>query len=304
MQTKRPPLRLGCPVRFGDRWAGRLAAFQVDDDWLVVNVTVSHGLFRPGETKLPFSAAVDWGDGFIAFDLSSREAFRRELPPLPAFGPTLSARTPVSASGVRLAGALVERSTRRAAQLLFAAGLLGGPITAPVEATSLESGVLALSAQMSALPSYRSDAELLQAVRDALAGDRRLTADDRRALVVEVADGVAYLSGNVRTPQAEAHAVAAASAVPGVSGARNAVLNDHRLEGDVARALDAAGLYRYGRVYVRSALGQVTLSGFLSAPAAADDIVRVTGAVPGVVSVENHMEARQPPAAAAAAIAG
>jgi osmotically-inducible protein OsmY len=305
MITQRPPLRLGCPVRFRDRWHGRLSAFQVDDDWLVLNVVVSSGLLRRSEAKLPFSAVRDWGDDFVALDCSSREAFRRELHPVAAPGPLFAATTRVSAAGARLAGALVDRSTRRAGHLLFASGLLGAAMSAaPVSDVAFEGGVLTLAAQTAALPPYRPDSELQQAVRDALAADQHLTDDDRRALVVEVADAAAYLSGNIRTPQAEAHAAAAAAAVPGIAGVRNAIVNDHRLEIDVARALDAAGLYRYGKLYVRSALGVVTLSGFLSSPAALDDVVRVASALPGVRSLDNRVEARQPPAPAAAAAAG
>jgi osmotically-inducible protein OsmY len=302
MQTQRPPLRLGRPVRFSDRWQGRLSAFQVDDDWLILNVVVSHGLIRATEARLPFSAVIDWGDEFVAFDCTSREAFRREVPPLASAGPLLSSATRVSLAGSRLAGALVQRSTRRASHLLLAAGFLGSRMTAvPAESAAFEAGVLTLATQAAALPPYRADADLLVAVRDALVEERRLTADDRRALVVEVADGTAHLSGNIRTPQAEARAIETAAAVPGITSVRSSVVNDHRLDMDIARALDAAGLTRYGRVYVRSALGEVTLAGSVSAPAAVDDIVRVAGAVAGVRSVVDRIEVRERPARAAAA---
>jgi osmotically-inducible protein OsmY len=305
MQTQRPPLRFGCPVRFHDRWQGRLTAFQVDEDWRVLNVVVAQGLLRRSEAKLPFSAALDWGDDFLALDCMSREAFRHEVIPVAAPGPLFAAGTRVSAAGARLAGALVDRTSRRASHLLFAAGHLGARITAaPAGEATFEAGVLALSAQTVALPPYRPDSDLLGAVRDALAEDRRLTADDRRSLVVEVADATAHLSGNIRTPEAEAHAVRAAASVPGITGVRNAIHNDHRLEIDVARALDAAGLFRYGKLYLRSALGEVTLSGFLASPGALDDVLRVASAVPGVRSLDNRVEVRPSPAPAATAQTG
>src|SRR3990170_337886 len=114
MQTARPPLRLGCPVRFRDRWQGCLLWFGVDESWLVLNIVVARGLFRPTEVKLPFSIAAAWDDGSLSLDCTSDQAFGREVPPVAAPAMPLSARTPVSA-GDRLAGALVSRDSRRAA---------------------------------------------------------------------------------------------------------------------------------------------------------------------------------------------
>src|SRR3990170_5409379 len=113
MQSAQPLLRLGCPVRFRDRWQGRLAAFEIDEDWLVLNVVVSRGLFRPVEVRLPFAIAAAWDDGALSLDCASGQAFGRELPPVAAPAMPVSARTPVSAAEVRLAGALVERESRR-----------------------------------------------------------------------------------------------------------------------------------------------------------------------------------------------
>src|SRR3989304_1251116 len=139
MQSTRPLLRLGCPVRFRDRWQGRLSAFEIDEDWLVLNVVVSRGLFRPVEVRLPFALAAPWDDGALSLDFTSDQAFRpgppalactsdrafrRDLPPVAAPAMPISARTPVSAAGVRLAGALVERESRQGRRLLLAAGLL------------------------------------------------------------------------------------------------------------------------------------------------------------------------------------
>src|SRR3990172_8284454 len=223
MQTTRPLLRLGCPARFRDRWQGRLTDFEIDEDWLVLNVVVSRGLFRPVEVRLPFSIAAAWDDGALSLDCTSDQAFGRELPPVAAPAMPISARTPVSAAGVRLAGALVERESRRVSRLLLTAGLLGRRTRAvDVRDVPRERGAVQLTAQLDALPVYQPDAELLQAVRDALAAHPYLTADDRRAVSVEVADGVAHLSGNVRTLQAEASVREADASVPGVGEVRSA----------------------------------------------------------------------------------
>src|SRR3972149_812979 len=112
MQSTRPLLRLGCPVRFRDRWQGRLVAFEIDEGWLVLNVVVSRGLFRPVEVRLPFSIAAAWDDGALSLDCTSDQAFGREVPPLAAPAMPISARTPVSAAEARLAGEPLERQLR------------------------------------------------------------------------------------------------------------------------------------------------------------------------------------------------
>ena len=301
MQTTRPFLRLGCPVRFRDRWQGRLLWFEVDERWLVINIAVKRGLFRPTEVKLPFSIAAAWDDNALSLDCTSDQAFGREIPPLAAPAMPFSSRTPVSAA-VRLAGALVTRESRQVSRLLLAAGPLGRDIRAvDVQGFTLERGAVHLHAQFDTLPVYRPDAELIQAVRDALAAHPHLTADDRRALTADVADGVAYLSGNVRTPRAAAAVRDAAAAVSGVVEVRSVVADDRTLEVAVGRALDAAGMFRQGRLYVRAALGEVTVGGYMPF-AAARDIVKAVAAVPGVRSVVERTEVPPPmPSAAAAA---
>lgn len=302
MQSTRSALRLGGPVRFRDRWQGRLASFEVDDDWLVLNLVVSRGIFRPSEVKLPFSIAADWDDDSLSLDCTSNEAFRREIPPLAVPPKPLSAKTPLSVAGFRLAGALVERTSRRAGHLMLSRGLFASDQrVVRVQDIALEGGIIRLAAQADALPIYRRDSELLQAVRDSLAGHPYLTADDRHSLSVEVVDGTAYLSGNVRTPQAEAHVHEAASSVLGAAAVRGDVINDRQLEIDIGQALNADGLFRHARIYVRAALGEVTLGGFLTSAAPIPDILRVVEAVPGVRSLDNRMEVAEPPPQSASA---
>ena len=291
MQRTRSALRLGCPVRFRDRWQGRLAALEIDDQWLVLNLVLSRGIFRPLEVKLPFSVASQWDDDSLSLNCTSHEAFGRRIPPLAVPPRPLSARTPLSIRDARLAGALVNTASRRASHLLLRSGLFApGLRLVPVQGVTLEGGVIRLAAQTDALPIYRPDPQLAEAVRAALTAHRYLTADDRRVLNVEVVDEVAHLSGNVRTSQAKAHVHAAAASVPGVTAVVDTVVDDCQLEIDVGRALDADGLFRYGRIYVRSALGDVTLGGFVRAEAAIADIVRTTSAVPGVRSVTARIE--------------
>src|SRR3989304_6083122 len=113
MQSSSPLLRLGCPVRFRDRWQGRLVAFEIDEDWLLLNGVVSPGPFGPPAGRPPFPIADAWDEAALSLDCTSDQAFGRELPPVAAPAMPLSAHTPVSPAEARLAGAPVERSSRR-----------------------------------------------------------------------------------------------------------------------------------------------------------------------------------------------
>jgi osmotically-inducible protein OsmY len=297
MQSARSAFRLGCPVRFRDRWQGHLAAFEVDDQWLVLNLVLSRGIFSRLAVKLPFSTVNQWDDDSLSLDCTSREAFGRHIPPIAVPPRPLSVKTPLSARDARLAGALVQKASRRASHLLLTWRTpSSGVCIVPVQSATLSGGVIQLAAQTDALPIYRPDSELAAAVRDALAAHRYLTSDDRRALNVAVVDGVAHLSGNVRTPQAKAYVHDAGASVRGVGALVDTVVDDGRLEIDVGRALDAAGLFRHGRIYVRSALGDLTLGGSVRAEAAIADIVKAASAVPGVRSVVSRIEVEVSPA--------
>ena len=296
MQSARSPLRLGCPVRFRDRWQGRLAALEIDDQWLVLNLVLRRGILRPLEVKLPFSTASQWDHRSLSLDCTSGQAFGRQIPPVAVPPRPLSGKTPLSVRGARLAGALIDSTSRRASHLLLSWGLLAPALRRiSVRGVTLEGGMIKLAVQKGALQIYRPDSELAEAVRAALAADPYLTADDRRALNVEIVDEVAHLSGNVRTSQAKSYAYQAAASVLGVAAVVDAVVHDDRLEIDVARALDAAGLSRYGRIYIRSALGHLTLGGFVRAEAAILDIVKATSAVSGVRSVASRIEVAEGP---------
>jgi osmotically-inducible protein OsmY len=291
MESKRSALRFGTPVRFRDRWQGRLISVEIEDDWALANVIVARGIFRPSQVKLPFSIASDWNDDFLALDCSSGEAFGKQIQPLAVPPQPLSAATPVAATRTRLAGVMVDRSGRRVTALILGSGRFGAAERlASLGDVSVQGGAISLAVPMDLLPSYRRDAELLQAVRDALADHPHLTADDRRGISEDVMDGVAYLSGNVRTPQARASAHAVAASVPGVVDVEDGVRDDGQLEIDIGRALDAAGLFRRARIYVRSALGAVSLGGYVSSESAIAEIVRVTSRVPGVRSVQSGIQ--------------
>lgn len=170
MESSRSVLRLGSPLRFRDRWQGALVVLEVDDQWLVLNLVLSRGIFRTSEAKLPFTAASRWDGDVISLDCSSHEAFGRKIPPVAVPTRPLSAETPLSAAGARLAGAQVEPTSRKASHLLLSRGrLTSDQRLVPVAEVSLEGGVIMLPAQWDALPAYHRDSDVLQAARETLA---------------------------------------------------------------------------------------------------------------------------------------
>ena len=295
MERKLFALHFGSPVRFRDRWQGRLSAVEVDDEWEVLNVVVSRGLLRRSSVRLPLSIAREWSGEQIALDCTSEEAFAREIPPAAAAATALSARTPVSAPELRLTGLIVDKAERQATHLLLAAGsFLPSERSASTGQVTLRGTTVSLAVQPDLLTPYRSDEELVRGLQRALAAHPRLTGEDRRGLRVDVVDGVVHLTGNVRSPQGRLWAEEAAAAVAGAGPLRNDVVDDLQLEIDLGQALDRAGVFRQAQVYLRSALGEVTLSGY-APPGAAADIERLVSTVPGVQSVTNRLEARATP---------
>lgn len=293
MDVKSAPLCLDSPVRFRDRWEGRLFAFEVDEAWMVINLVIKRGLLRTEMVKLPFSGAPDWSEDHVSVDLTSEGAFGRQLPPVAAPGLLLSRDLPLPAGGAHVAGAIVERGSRRMRRLLIRHGLgASRERVMAVEQLSFEGGSLRLGAQIESLPIYRSDEGLRSLVRAALAGHPYLGASDRRAITVEVSDGIVCLAGNVRKAQARAWAEQAAASVDGTTSLRSQIVDDIHLEVALAQALDKAGLLRSAEVYPRSLLGEVTLFGHASSARVAEDVHRVALRVPGVRSVTARLELR------------
>lgn len=294
MEKRRFALRFGCPVRFRDRWQGRLSAVEVDDEWEVLNVVIRRGLLRAASVRLPFSIAREWSDELMGLECGSEEAFARKVPPVAAPATALSTRSAVS-SELRLRGLIIDKPGRRATHVLLSAGgLLASERAVATEEVSLRGGTLTLAVQPERLTPYRSDEQLLREVQRALAAHPHLTGEDRRGLRADVVDGAVYLSGNVRSPQGKLWAAAAAASIVGRDEVQDAVADDLQLEIDLGQALDRAGLFRQAQIYVRSALGEVTLSGS-APPGAAADIERIVSSVPGVRSVTSRFEVRAAP---------
>src|SRR5205807_1887480 len=165
-------------VRFQDRWSGRLAGMDVDETWEVLNISVQRGLLRRTTVKLPLNAATGWSADYLAFDgLASDAAFARELPPVAAPARPISVDTPVAMPGARLAGALVERSSRRARALLIRRE--GELYQVRCDEARFMGKELHPGVQPQNLVPYLADDELAERANRAIAASRELAYDSR-----------------------------------------------------------------------------------------------------------------------------
>ena len=294
MAGETSPLRLGARVCFADRWQGRVTSFDISEDWDVLNLTISSGmLFFSNAVKLPFTEAIRWSEDALYLSTNSFKAFAREVPPLAAPSRPLSAEIPTAHTGTRLAGLVIEPKSRRATEVLIARGV-GHTFRVPVSQVAFDGKVLTLGSQTDNLAEFLSDDEILRAVKDAIAGDSRLTPDDKSRLDFRVENGIAHAAGNVRVRPARNHIEEVLSRVPGVLAFKDEIVDDITLETNVALALDRAGIARLSAVYARSNLGDVTLYGHAPSPRTVEDIVREVGRVPGVRNIIKKIGSPEP----------
>lgn len=285
------PIRLGCPVRFRDRWSGRLRTLEVDEGWEVVNVSLQRGILQKATVKLPLTAATSWSDQDIAFDeVTSGKAFAREIPPVAAPTRTLSRDTKVNLPDSRLTGAVIDRVSRVLVQIIV--DCRGQEYRVQREDISFQGAALQLGVQVENLAPYLSDEALAEIVRDALANNRDLAWDDRRSLEIQARNGILSVTGNLRTKGARASLHSSLIEALGDYPLQFDVVDDVQLESNIGQALDRAGLPRAAEVYARSTLGRVLLYGYAESAGAIAEAIRAVSRVPGVRAVENRMEVR------------
>ncbi len=290
------PLRLGTRVCFEDRWQGEVSALDISKGWELLNLTISSGvLFLRQSVKLPASAVESFTEGAVYVAASSAKAFAREVPPIAAPARPVSSQTPVSRSGMRFAGVILDTTDKRVTEVLVSRGL--ATYRAPVSKLTFDGKTLMFTAALEQLPEYHDDTEILTGIRRAITDDAGLTPDDKRSVTVDVESGVVTLGGNVRVEQTRERMDAIVRGVPGVIGVRDEIIDDFALETAIGLALDRQALSHGANVYARSSLGQVTLYGTAPSPRLAEDIIRAVAKAPGVRQVHNLLTVR---AAAAA----
>lgn len=291
MATDIAPLRLGARICFQDRWQGRLSAFDLTEEWEVVNIVVSTGLlFGQSSVKLPFSTVKRFDSTGVYLDVVSFTAFAREVPPVAIPARPVSAKTPIGHPGAKVAGVLVRTSDHRASDVLIDSR--GNIRRAPRELVTFDGPTLSLQQQLDTLPVYYDDDEIFERIQDEIRNDPVLPVDDKSTLVISVDRGNITIAGNVRARTTRDLGQAVVQRVPGVVSIRNQIADDLALETTIGLALARAGYTRTSEVTARSNLGRVTLWGYAPSLRAIDDIVREVARVPGVRRVESHVELR------------
>ena len=289
---KTTALNLGSPVRFHDCWSGHLTAIDVDDDWEVLNLQLTRGLWRwTSSVKLPFSAVSEFSPEYVAFDATSDQAFNREIPPVAAMMRTLSPTTQVSLPGSAIAGVLVEGKFARALLIHESTGRRRR-LRIPADKATFEGSALRLIGQSDSLPIYRDDEEVLAQIRDAISSSPDITQDDRRNVTIIATGGAVVISGNVRTGVVRHEIDRIVSSLYGAASVTNEIVDDLSLEIALGWALERGGVQRTSDIYVRSALGEVTVFGRAHSPTAADDVIRLISQTPGVCSVKSRLETK------------
>jgi hypothetical protein len=265
-----------------------VTGIEVDENWEVVNVLVSTGIFKPKTVKLPMTTAA-WDSEHLAFaEVRSTQAFNREVPPVAVAARVLTADVRVSIPEARPAGAITDQASRKVAELIFAKP--GGMFRLATGQLIFQGNEIHIAAQTDTLTAYLKDRELLGAAREALASVQELTASERRAIELSAGADMLEVSGNVLTSRSRAAALQAVAHAVAPTAVKDAIVDDLSLEFAVSRSLLQSGIARNAIIHPRARLGEITLYGHTDSPTAAEEAVRVASRVPGVRSVINRLD--------------
>ncbi|MSQ22297.1 MAG: BON domain-containing protein [Dehalococcoidia bacterium] len=285
-----------------DGWSGRLmGAYLAPRSQQISHVMIRRGFpGRPQQAKLE-NARQD-ADGTLMLPSQKQDSATPARGSVP-----FTAKTVVHCSGgvsLPLRGLVLDRQRLRVEYLLVGTG--GDAWAVPMhQVDKLASGSpsVALSkADIEKLPVFRPDAEAHCNALAALA-QADITQDIFAAVQVQVTDGMAYLTGNVRLTVQKAEAEKAVASARGVLNVQNAVAADWDLSIAIAQAMAQEGLTRQGLVTVKSLLGRVRLSGHLATQELVDSAEAVAAEVAGVRSVAHDIQVRPLPAPEPAAVA-
>ena len=201
------------------------------------------------------------------------------------------------ASSLPLRGFLLDSGDNAVTSLL--AGPRGNPkVIAIDKVKNLGSGSpSATDIDMQELPTYRPAYEAQLRAEGALRDADPTGGATYQAVQVEVRDGTAYLTGNVRLPVQKADAERAVRRAPGVIDVQSDIATDQDIQIAIAEAIARAGLTRSGTVLVKSSLGRVTLTGSLASDEQIQQAASLAGAIGGVHEVATGIGIAEPPPA-------
>ncbi|MDO8750169.1 MAG: BON domain-containing protein [Dehalococcoidia bacterium] len=302
MERKQLAIPWGCHVVSEDGWSGRLqGAYLAPRSQQISHILVRRGFpGRPQQAKLE-NARQD-ADGTLLLPSQKQDTAAPARGSVP-----FTAKTVIHCSGgdsLPLCGLILDRLRLHVEYLLV--GTDGDTRAVPMrqvdKAASGSPSVAMTQADIETLPIFRPDAEAQGNALAALA-QADLTGDTLLAVHVQVVDGTAYLTGNVRLPVQKEDAEKAVASAKGVLTVQSAVATDWDLSIAIAQAMAENGLMRQGLVTVKSSLGRVVLSGHLATQEIVEQAVAVAAGVAGVRSVAQEIQVRPMPVPEPAAVA-
>ena len=297
MQQSNLALIWGARVTSLAGWSGKLrGAYLAPRSGKFTHVLVKRGLFGHAE-PLTLGNAMQGTDGVLVLP----EKIRQD-----SAGPGRGAipftqRTVIHNSdgtSLPLCGLILDKESRTLKYIL--AGTRGNARAIPHhEVQKLTSGSPSITVGQTDLETlliYRSDDEALRNAMAALAGADPTGGGTFGSVHLQVIDGTAHLTGNVRLPGQDREAEEAVRQAKGVLEVQNAIVTDWDLDILIAEALAHEGLTRQGLLLVKSSLGRVALSGRLQSQGSADQAVAVAAAALGVQSIRHNIEITPLPA--------
>ncbi|MFH1141846.1 MAG: BON domain-containing protein [Chloroflexota bacterium] len=291
MERKYLALPWGGRVVSEDGWSGRIqGAYLAPRSQQIAYALIRRGGFgRPEPVKL--ENARQEADGTLMLPSQTQgnaSPARGSVPFTP--------RTVVHCSdgaAVPLVGLILDRQSQQIEYLLIGAPRDARAVpTQQVQKLASGSPSIALrKADLDSLLTYAPDQE---AQRTALATLEKAdpTGDTFNSVRIQVVDGTAYLTGNVRLPVQKEDAEKAVASAKGVLTVQSAIATDWDLSISIAQALAENGLMRQGLVTVKSSLGRVRLNGHLATQELVDSAVALAAGVAGVRSVEHNVQIR------------
>ncbi len=295
MDRKQLAIPWGSRVVSEDGWRGRLqGAYMAPRSQQISHVLIKRGVFgRPEPVKL--ENARQEADGTLM--LPSQQQGNAA----PAKGSVpFTSKTVVHCSGgasLPLRGLILDRERLRVEYVLVGTGgeAHAVPMNLVEKLTSGSPSVSLEKAMLQTLPIFKPDVE---AHRNAQATLEKAdpTEDIFHSMQVQVVDGTAYLTGNVRLPVQKEDAGRAVASARGVLTVQNTIATDWDLTISIAQAMAENGLMRQGLVTVKSSLGRIRLSGHLTTQELVDSAVAMTAGIAGVRSTEHDIQVQPLPA--------
>ena len=284
----------GQKVSATDGWAGRLRGVVVSPAPMrVTHLTVQRGLVMA--TRRSAHVGLLTGGDVESLRLGLGLVEMLALPNSdvePPAGAALTPRTWVITPGgerLRLHGVRVVGEIRRVTHVV-ARRKGAGPVLLPVsgadDLTAEGFRMTAMDAEERRPVDYRRDEEIEGDLLDALQRSAGLPEVDLNEVRVSVAEGVARLEGNTRSPDVNREVERAACSVRGCVAVENRLFSDWEIDLDAASRISRYAPSLLDRVVVKSQFGVLHLEGEFHDESERQAVTQAVRATPGILAVQ------------------